>query len=117
MPVYTATNSLLDMMINGCCGACIGTFCVAPAVNATQPDTADANVAVVGAGPPYQLSGNPTVNTCKDKNGTVQPLAACLQAAAYSFYFKFSADRVIAKPCRNNADCPTGLTCTGGSCQ
>jgi cysteine-rich repeat protein len=94
-PVYTTANSLLDVLVGGC------TIIVIPAVNKTQPDQIDPSAPVVaGTTPPYTLTagaGN-IVTGCTDKNGKSQAnLAACLSAAAYSSYFDFTSDRVIAK--------------------
>lgn len=91
---YTASNSLLDTLVGGC--VVLGVITV---INPTQPDTADPNAPVAGAGAPYALSENAShqVSTCKDKNGTTVGLQACLAAAAYSSYFKFTTDRVIIK--------------------
>jgi len=93
--VYTANNSMLDVLVTGC-KAVVGLVTV---VNALQPDTVDPNAPVVGAGPPYKLftgAGN-VVAACADKNGTPVSLSSCLAAAAYSSYFQFTTDRVIVK--------------------
>jgi len=92
---YTGANSLLDVIVFGCTVSGI-----VPAVHATQPDQSDPGVAAAGAGAPYALSSSTVshiVDTCKDKNGTTVDLATCKKAAAYSAYFRFSTDRVIAK--------------------
>jgi len=91
---YTAANSLLDVLIGGC------TILFTQQIVPTQPDQVDPDSMPVGAGGPYVLSANPAtkaVNACKDKNGVVVPLQACLEAAAYSMFFKFTTDRVIIK--------------------
>jgi cysteine-rich repeat protein len=93
---YTGANSLLDVVVFGC-KTLSG---LVTAVNATQPDQSDPGVSAAGVGAPYTLSSSTmshTVDTCKDKNGTTVDLATCLKAAAYSVYFRFSTDRVIAK--------------------
>ena len=92
---YTNANSLLDLVVFGCTVSGIIT-----AVHATQPDQSDPGVAAAGAGAPYTLSSSTPsrhVDTCKDKSSTTVDLATCLKAAAYSTYFRFSTDRVIAK--------------------
>jgi cysteine-rich repeat protein len=91
---YTANNSLLDMLVGGCV---VGGFITV--VNPTQPDTADPNAPVAGAGAPYLLieNGSHQVSACKDKNGTAVNLQSCLAAAAYSSYLTFTTDRVIIK--------------------
>jgi len=69
-------------------------------IKKTQPDQADPAAAVAGAGAPYTLTADPAtkrVTSCKDKNGTVVALQACLNAAAYSMSFKYATDRVIIK--------------------
>lgn len=89
-----ANNSMLDVLINGC------TVIIVRAIDATQPDQVSASAPAVGAGGPYRLSVNAStkkVDTCKDKNGTVVDLDKCLNAAAYSSFFKFATGRVIAK--------------------
>jgi len=91
---YTSSNSLIDVLVGGCV-----VFGFINVVNPTQPDTADPNAPAAGAGAPYVLSENAShhVSTCTDKNGTAVGLQACLAAAAYSSYFKFTTDRVIIK--------------------
>ncbi|HEV2113020.1 MAG TPA: hypothetical protein VGR50_02655, partial [Terriglobales bacterium] len=83
---YTSSNSLLDMLVGGC--VALGFITV---INPTQPDTADPNAPIAGAGAPYKLSENAShqVSSCKDNSGTLVNLQACLAAAAYSSYFKF----------------------------
>ena len=54
----------------------------------------------VGKGAPYKLTADPNthvVTGCTDKSGAAVNLAMCLDAAAYSSYFKFTTDRVIVK--------------------
>lgn len=91
---YKANNSLLDLIVGGC-----RVLVVVEAVAATQPDQSDPAKLPAGTTPPYKLSAgsNKQVNGCKDKNGKTVPLDACLQAAAYSSYFKLATDRVIIK--------------------
>ncbi len=91
---YTAANTLLDLVVGGC------DLFVARFVKSTQPDTVDSSAPVAGAGPPYTFTANPAskvVTGCKDKNGASVALAAGLNAAAYSTYFSFTTDRVIAQ--------------------
>ncbi len=92
---YSATtNSLLDVLVGGC------TVFIISAVNATQPDQQDPAVTFpAGTVPPYKLSAGAgkIVNTCKDKNGTVVPIATCLAGLAYSSAFDFATDRVFVK--------------------
>jgi len=95
---YSASsNSMLDVLVGGC--TVLGFFVV---ITPTQPDQVDPAMPVAGAGGPYQLSENSQhqVTTCRDKNNTVVTLSTCLAAAAYSSFFKFTTDRVIA----TNAD-------------
>lgn len=94
---YSASNSLLDVLVGGC--RVVGGLIVA--VAKTQPDTSDPTAPAAGAGAKYTLSASSTttkvVDTCKDKSGTVVTFATCVNAAAYSSYFKFTTDRVIVK--------------------
>lgn len=81
---YTAANSLLDVVVNGC------SFIV-QLIRPTQPDKTRGGV------PLFTLeSMGSTVVGCKQGTLTV-PLATCLNDAAYSASFKFTTDRVIAK--------------------
>jgi cysteine-rich repeat protein len=91
---YGVGNSLLDVIVGGCSAPIVGTE-----ITATQPDTFDPNAPAAGAGSPYTLAENAShqVSTCKDNLNNAVPLAACLNAAAYSSFFKFTADRVIIK--------------------
>jgi len=90
---YSIANSTLDMLVGGC--TLIGFLTV---VQPTQPDRSDPAAPPAGGGGPYKLSASTAshvVDTCKDKNNATVPLATCLNAAAYSAFFKFSSDRVI----------------------
>jgi cysteine-rich repeat protein len=101
-PKYTTANSLLDVFVGGCNVAVIGT-----AVNATQPDATDPAAPPAGAGPAYTLSANATthvVDTCRDNTGTEVDLTTCLTHAAYSVWFRFASNRVIAGDNRVFAD-------------
>ena len=92
---YSNTNSLLDVIVGGC------KWAVVTITVASQPDQSDPGVPAAGAGGPYTLSASVpsshVVDTCKDMSNATVDLATCLNAAAYSFFFKFSTDRVIAK--------------------
>jgi hypothetical protein len=91
---YTTANSWLDVLVSGCTA-----FGLVTVVRATQPDQADPAARPVGNGAPFHLSANSShvVDVCTDKNSITVNLTACLQAAAYSSYFKFTTDRVIGK--------------------
>lgn len=96
---YTATSSLLDVIVGGC--RVLGGLITA--ISPTQPDQEDPNVLAAGAGPPYRLTlVGSRVTGCRDKNSTSVDLNACLNDAAYSSFFKFSTDRVIT-----TRSCPT----------
>jgi cysteine-rich repeat protein len=92
-PTYTASNTILDLIIGGC------SFFGVTAVTATQPDKVDSSQPIAGAGAPYTLSASSgvTVDTCKDKSGAKVNLDKCLAAATYSSYFKFATDRVLIR--------------------
>jgi hypothetical protein len=94
MGYTTTTNSLLDVMVGGC--TVLGFL---TAVNKTQPDQIVPTMTQPGAGGPYKLTldGTHHVNACKDSANATVDLTQCLNAAAYSSYFDFTADRVIAK--------------------
>lgn len=95
---YSAANRMLDIIVGGCTVKFL--FIPVTAIKPTQPDQVDPAAPVAGAGAPYVLSADPAtkrVTTCKDKAGTVVPLQACLNAAAYSMSFKYATDRVIIK--------------------
>jgi hypothetical protein len=92
---YTVQNTLLDVIVGGC-----KVFGVISAITATQPDQADPNAPVVGAGAPYKFTANAAtkkVDGCKDKNNQTVDFNMCRSAAAYSAFFKFATDRVIGK--------------------
>jgi cysteine-rich repeat protein len=91
---YTSANSLLDLLVGGC--TALGLVQV---VSSTQPDATNPGAASVGAGPPYALVADASrvVTACRDATGASVDLPDCLQAAAYSVYFKFTTDRVIAR--------------------
>lgn len=92
---YSATNSVLDVLIGGC-----RVLAIIPVINIRQPDQEDVTAPNVGAGYPYTLSADPMtkqVNACRDRTNAIVNLASCLADAAYSSYFKFATDRVIGK--------------------
>ncbi|MDI1476522.1 DUF4215 domain-containing protein [Polyangium sp. y55x31] len=92
---YTAQNSLLDVLVSGCT-----VFGFVNVISTIQPDQADPNAPVAGAGGPYTLTTNAmtkAVNGCRDMNNQTVDLNTCLGAAAYSSFFKFATGRVIAK--------------------
>jgi cysteine-rich repeat protein len=91
---YTAQNHLLDILVGGC-HVILGLT----AITSTQPDQVDPAAPVAGAGAPYTLVANAShvVTSCKDRNNATVTLQTCLAAAAYSSFFKFTSDRVIAK--------------------
>jgi len=82
---YTATNTLLDVIVGGC-GTILGNQ-----IQPTQPDTARVSGTYA-----FQRTGN-RVTACT-KNGAAADLTNdCLPNSAYSSFFKFTSDRVIAK--------------------
>jgi hypothetical protein len=92
---YGAQNSLLDVMVGGCT-----VFGFVNVIAASQPDQVDPNAPVAGAGGPYMLTPNAmtkAVDGCRDANNQTVALNTCLNAAAYSAFFKFATGRVIAK--------------------
>jgi cysteine-rich repeat protein len=90
---YTLQNTMLDVIVGGC--TVFGVQQIAP----EQPDQVDPAAPAGGAGGPYTLAENAShaVSSCTDKNGAAVPVATCLNAAAYSSFFKIATDRVIAK--------------------
>lgn len=90
---YTATHSMLDVLIGGC------TIVLTPAVRPTQPDQVVPGPNLPGSGGPYLLSADAQrhVTTCRDNTNQVVELDACLRSAAYSSFFQFTANRVIVK--------------------
>jgi cysteine-rich repeat protein len=91
---YTLSNSTLDVIVGGCTA-----FGFIQLIRPTQPDTSDPNAPQPGAGPPYRFSADATrhVSTCRDRNLAIVDLNACLDAAAYSSFFKLATDRVIGR--------------------
>ena len=110
---YTATNSLLDLLVGGATQ-----FGFVVLVKPTQPDQSNPAAPVVGAGPPYRFSATTgrTVDTARDKNNAVVNLNAALNAAAYSAYFTFTTDRVIAESAPDiTVEQPDGTGLTTGA--
>ncbi|MBK9266451.1 MAG: DUF4215 domain-containing protein [Polyangiaceae bacterium] len=92
---YTVQNSLLDVIVGGC-----NVFGIVSVISPTQPDQVDSSAPVAGAGGPYTLVANgmtKIVDGCRDANNQSVDFATCLEAAAYSSYFKFASGRVIGK--------------------
>ena len=88
---YTSANSLLDLFVRGCSNVIF--FVILP----TQPDQNDPAAPPAGTGPPYTLvydAATSRVTGCRDSSDTFVDLVTCLTDAAYSSFFKFSADRV-----------------------
>jgi cysteine-rich repeat protein len=112
---YSVANSFLDVLVGGC-----HSFIVT-LISSTQPDQQDPQAPPAGAGPPYVLSAgtNHIVNACRDHTGATVALAACLADAAYSSFFKFSTDRVIAVCVRPAAPVASsnGPICAGQTLQ
>jgi cysteine-rich repeat protein len=90
---YAATNTMLDVFVSGC------TVLFIQQIASKQPDKTDPAAPAAGAGGPYTLvaNGQKSVSSCKDKNGATVDLATCLDAAAYSSFFKLATNRIIAK--------------------
>ncbi len=94
---YTASNSMLDVFVGGAT-TLSGLVRI---ISAVQPDQSDPGMPVAGAGPPYTFFADPTtkaVDVCVDKNNDTVDLTTALNSAAYSVYFTFTTDRVIAVP-------------------
>jgi hypothetical protein len=88
---YGPTNTFLDLIVGGCTVLIIGV------VTPSQPDRFDPNAPVLGAGPPYTFvrTGN-RVTAARDRLAAVVDLQGAVNASAYSCYFTFTSDRVIA---------------------
>jgi hypothetical protein len=108
---YTTNNSMLDVIVSG--ATTLGGL--VRLVNPTQPDQSDPNAPVAGAGPNYLFVADSSkkVVGCKDKNGNSVDLTAGLNSAAYSAYFTFSTDRVIAHNVSGSALTPPALSIQG----
>jgi cysteine-rich repeat protein len=94
---YTATSSLLDVLVNGCYYRGIAV------INAVQPDQQDSTVMFpTGTKAPYRLSasGSPhVIDTCVDSSSTpvTVPIDTCHAGLGYSSVFRYQTDRVIVK--------------------
>ncbi len=83
---YSASNTLLDLMVSGCkAGGIVNE------INATQPDT----VTAAGSGTYIFTVGAGHAVTGCTHNSVTDTLSDCLAGAAYSAYFTFTTDRVI----------------------
>jgi cysteine-rich repeat protein len=94
-PSYTASDSMLDVLIGGC-----SVFFYGQMIKPTQPDSEDPTVPPAGSGPPYTLygySGGHKADGCTCSNGRTVSKTACFQDAAYSSYMRISSGRVIIK--------------------
>jgi hypothetical protein len=80
---YTLTNTLLDLLVGGC------SIIIGQQIKPTQPDRA-----AVG-GDTYTFTTTTNQVTGCTRNGAAASLSDCLDGAAYSAYFRFTADRVI----------------------
>jgi cysteine-rich repeat protein len=100
---YTASNSLLDVLVHGC------TLNGTGIINASQPDQTLSSVTFTAQGggsttAPYVLSASNAsthnVDTCKDSSASPKtvPLSTCLLGLAFSSAFTFQTDRVVIKP-------------------
>jgi hypothetical protein len=88
---FGANNHLLDVLVVGC------TKPLFNVIRATQPDQLTPGTP---AGSKFVFTADPTtnqVNGCTKNGAPVTSLMTCLQGAAYSGYFGFTSDRVIAK--------------------
>jgi hypothetical protein len=86
---------MLDVIVGGCLISIIG-----EQIRATQPDTSDPGVPQAGAGSPYRLSvsvSTKSVTDCRDRNNALVDLNTCLDAAAYSSFFRLATNRVIPR--------------------
>jgi cysteine-rich repeat protein len=94
---YTAASSFLDVVVSGCT---INVGNLVPIILPTQPDHLDPAAPVIpGGGAPYTLIANAqkVVTGCNDKNNMAVPVASCVNAVAYSSYFRLAMGRVILK--------------------
>lgn len=85
---FTASNTLLDVIVTGCDNPFVGDL-----INATQPDSAR----VPGDTYTFSVSSTTKRVTGCTKNGQAAQLSTCLNDAAYSSFFAFTTDRVIMK--------------------
>jgi cysteine-rich repeat protein len=105
---YGIDQPFLDLLVGGC----------GEVSAATQPDAVDPAAAAVGAGGPYQLvfdAGQNAVTGCQDRTGAVVSFDGCLDAAAYSSAFTFTADRVIVRPVCGDGAVAAGEACDDGN--
>jgi hypothetical protein len=88
---YGAMNHLLDVLVVGCTKGVVGAI-----ITATQPDQL---TPAAPAGAKFKFTADPTTHivTGCTNNGVAATLSTCLAGAAYSGYFGFTSDRVIAK--------------------
>lgn len=86
---YSASNSLLDVLVGGCSTTVV--IVTIQLIRATQPDTS-----MSGAKYTFSADRNHNITGCKKNNATAT-LDQCLDDAGYSAYFRFATDRVIAK--------------------
>jgi cysteine-rich repeat protein len=84
---YSATNTLLDVIVGGC------TLVIIPVIIPKQPDKTRSGTGSFT----FQADATRHVNACRNQANQSVPLATCLTDAAYSSSFKFTTDRVIAK--------------------
>jgi cysteine-rich repeat protein len=82
---YTMTNTLLDVIVHGC------STILGNQIQATQPDVARVSGTYV-----FTISGN-RVTGCTKNGGAADLMNDCFPNSAYSSFFKFTSDRVIAK--------------------
>jgi hypothetical protein len=85
---YTATNTLLDVIVGGCTA-----FVIIQVIAPTQPDKTRSGTGSFT----FQTDGQHKVSGCKNGMNQTVPLSTCMSDAAYSASFKFTTDRVIAK--------------------
>jgi cysteine-rich repeat protein len=90
---YSATNTMLDVIVSGC------TYLTIRLIRPTQPDAIDPEAPQPGAGGPYRLIADSLrrVTACTDRDGALVDLEMCLDAAAYTTFFKLAMDRVIGR--------------------
>ncbi len=84
---YTASNTLLDIIVSGC------NTLIGQQIKGTQPDSAR----VTGDTYVFTINNSTKRVTGCTKNGQSAQLSACLNDAAYSSFFRFTTDRVIMK--------------------
>jgi len=91
---YSPANSVLDLFVRGCTS-----YGIVKMIAPTQPDRVNPAARPAGGGGPYRLytGAGGIVNRCTDRLGATVDLATCLDAAAFSVFFKFGSGRVIMK--------------------